>query len=192
MDQQPFLFSEAQMRSFGRPTPPTQPDVEMDKSALKDWKQKIAEFQAQVHQQQVPAQISLWESEGTSLTARIDPFQLDFQNFFFFHWPIDRNPSEACLYFVVDTATELLLYIGETCQVNKRWAGYHDCKRYILNYQSAHFQHQIRATINIGFWWDTPKEERPRQRIEKDLIKMWRSPFNKENWSFWGTPFVQH
>jgi len=31
---------------------------------------------------------------------------------------------------------------------------------------------------------------RPRQQLEKSLIAKWRSPFNKENWNFWGTPFV--
>lgn len=185
VDQQPFLFSEAEMRQFGRPSPPA-PELTFDATALQQWKAKITEFQAQVRQRQAPQQMGLWEQPVENL----DPFQLDLQNFFFFQWPIDRNPSDPCLYFVLDTAADLLLYIGETCQMNQRWAGHHDCKRYVLNYQSAHFQLQVRTTINIGFWWDTPLATRPRQKLEASLIKSWRSPFNKENWTFWGTPFV--
>lgn len=214
MDQQPFLFSDAEMRQFGRPQPP--PEFTLDAPALQQWKAKISEFQAQVRQRQTPQQLGLWEQPGenggnqgrndgmgtqtrkenlpivTATSPPVDPFQLDLQNFFFFQWPIDRNPSDPCLYFVLDTAADLVLYIGETCHVNQRWAGYHDCKRYVLNYQSAHFQFKIRTMINIGFWWDTPIETRPRQNLEASLIKSWRSPFNKENWTFWGTPFVHH
>ncbi|MEO1211419.1 MAG: GIY-YIG nuclease family protein, partial [Cyanobacteria bacterium J06638_20] len=28
------------------------------------------------------------------------------------------------------------------------------------------------------------------QHLESALIYRWRSPFNKENWTFWGTPFT--
>ena len=123
--------------------------------------------------------------------SQIDPFTLELHNFFFFQWPADRHPDSACLYFVMDTCVPLLLYVGETCRANQRWKGVHDCKQYVLNYQSLHFKHHIPTAINTGFWWDTPSETRPRQQLESALIYRWRSPFNKENWKFWGTPFIQ-
>ncbi|PSN19912.1 hypothetical protein C7271_04885, partial [filamentous cyanobacterium CCP5] len=73
---------------------------------------------------------------------------------------------------------------------NQRWKGVHDCKRYILNYISAHRAHDLTVTVNIGFWPHAPADRKARQRLESDLIGQWRSPFNKENWSFWNTPFV--
>ncbi|MEO0409615.1 MAG: GIY-YIG nuclease family protein, partial [Cyanobacteria bacterium P01_A01_bin.135] len=120
----------------------------------------------------------------------IAPFALAQQNFFFFNWPADRHPDSACLYFVIDTTANLLLYVGETCRANQRWKGVHDCKQYVLNYQALHFQHQLPTTVNTAFYWEAPVQTRPRQRLELSLIKRWRSPFNKENWRFWGTPFV--
>jgi hypothetical protein len=84
----------------------------------------------------------------------------------------------------------LLLYVGETVKANQRWKGVHDCKRYVLNYRDLHTKHNIETAINTAFYWDIPAEVRPRQQLESALIERWRSPFNKENWSFWGTPFV--
>jgi hypothetical protein len=189
--KQPFLFSEAQMRSFARPVSPSETSLEMDDSSLKSWKDKIADYQNQSRMSQATFQGSLFSSVTVNVDADlIDPFGLEIQNFFFFNWPVDRNPNDPCIYFVIDTAMPLLLYVGETCKVNQRWAGYHDCKRYVLNYQNLHFKHQSRTMINIAFWWDTPSEMRSRQALEARLIHKWRSPFNKENWSFWGTPFV--
>ncbi|WP_228061762.1 hypothetical protein [[Phormidium] sp. LEGE 05292] len=31
---------------------------------------------------------------------------------------------------------------------------------------------------------------KPRQQLESVLIAKWKSPFNKQNWDVWGTPFV--
>jgi hypothetical protein len=98
-------------------------------------------------------------------------------------------PGDACLYFVVDSAVELILYIGETCRSNKRWKGIHDCKDYIKSYQSLHYQYGLKTAVNIAFWWDTPVQTRPRQQLEQALIQKWKSPFNKENWQRWGQPF---
>ncbi len=47
--------------------------------------------------------------------------------------PAGRS-SDACIYFVIDSAARLLLYVAETCRSNKRWKGTHDCKRYIEKY----------------------------------------------------------
>jgi hypothetical protein len=31
--------------------------------------------------------------------------------------------GDACLYFNIDSAASLVLYVGETCRSNKRWKG---------------------------------------------------------------------
>ncbi|BAZ83818.1 hypothetical protein PN497_11910 [Sphaerospermopsis kisseleviana CS-549] len=105
----------------------------------------------------------------------------------FYRMPDDYG--QAALYFIIDSASELLLYIGETKHSNKRWKGVHDCKSYIENYQELHHRYQLQTAVNIAFWWDAPVERKPRQDLEQALIQMWRSPFNKEMWELWGQPF---
>ncbi len=39
-------------------------------------------------------------------------------------------------------------------------------------------------------WWEAPIATKPRQQLESALIAKWKSPFNKQNWDVWGTPFV--
>jgi hypothetical protein len=84
----------------------------------------------------------------------------------------------------------LLLYTGETGKSNQRWKGEHGCKHYLLNYQQAHYHYSLPTEIGIAFWQDAPAQTKARQQLERDLILKWRSPFNKENWAFWGTPFT--
>jgi hypothetical protein len=59
-----------------------------------------------------------------------------------------------------------------------------------LNYISAHRCHALPVTVGIAFYAWAPEQTRPRQQLESALIDRWRSPFNKENWAFWATPFV--
>jgi hypothetical protein len=93
----------------------------------------------------------------------------------FWRYPAD-SPGDACLYFVIDSAMPLLLYVGETCRSNKR---YHD----------LHHRYGLERAVNIAFWWDTPSDHTARLDLELSLILRWRSPFNKENWERWGQPF---
>ncbi|WP_413167703.1 hypothetical protein ACL6C3_13530 [Capilliphycus salinus ALCB114379] len=98
--------------------------------------------------------------------------------------------NRTCLYFVIDSALPLLLYVGETKQTPKeRWSGVHDCRGYIENYLALNYQCQIKTCVGIGFWWDTPIDRKARQQLEQALIQRWKSPFNKECWKFWGKPF---
>ncbi|MGP1384298.1 MAG: GIY-YIG nuclease family protein [Thainema sp.] len=120
---------------------------------------------------------------------QIDPFTLRQQNTEFWRWKFD-DVGVAALYFVIDYEVPILLYVGETVKSNQRWKGEHDCKRYLVNYRQTHYQLEIPTALSIGFWPHAPAERKPRQQLESALIKKWRSPFNKENWTFWGTPFV--
>lgn len=203
--KQQSLFSVSEQRNFAPVGPHKQPNLAINSPFLKRWKADVYRYQQRILTEQTVQQPSFLEDltadskidsgpvgKGWEAIAdQISPFDLDLHNFFFFQWPADRHPNSACLYFVMDTTASLLLYVGETCRANQRWKGVHGCKQYILNYQSLHFQHNIPTTINTGFWWDAPTEDRPRQRLESLLIRKWRSPFNKENWKFWNTPFVQ-
>ncbi|MGF1459968.1 MAG: hypothetical protein ACFBSG_13190 [Leptolyngbyaceae cyanobacterium] len=100
------------------------------------------------------------------------------------------DAGNAALYFVVDHEANVLLYVGETVKANQRWKGTHDCKRYILNYVAAHRKVAVPVEINIGFWPYAAQDRKARQALEAELIRKWRSPFNKENWRLWATPFV--
>lgn len=190
-EQQLFLFSQSEERTFKPDGVGATLNLEMDRDRLLEWKTQIAAFQQTVRVEQPDEQGSLFQLDQQTVNpTAVDPFYLTLYNFFFFEWPADRHPGKPCIYFVIDTHVPLILYIGETCKANKRWKGIHDCKRYVLNYQSLHYRHQLKTTINTAFYWNTPSEVRPRQRLESGLIYRWRSPFNKENWDFWNTPFI--
>lgn len=188
MTDQPSLFSAAELSGCYTVTP-TAP-LEMSQTTLTDWKQRIFAYQQQVKQNLPSQQGTLFELASDPLDAdHIDPFGLPQQNTEFWRWKAEGT-GVAALYFVIDYELPVLLYVGETVKSNQRWKGEHGCKRYLLNYRQAHYQHQLQSTLGIGFWAEAPVQTRSRQRLESALIYKWRSPFNKENWQFWGTPFI--
>lgn len=185
LEKQLDLFSPNEIRSTLTNRTPV---LLMDEKTLTKWKSQIT-----IHQQQVRTstsqQVSLFEVAVSHVEPDIiDPFSLPPSALSFYRLPVD-SPGQACLYFVVDMTANLLLYIGETCKSNQRWKGVHDCKRYIEKYLDLHYRYQVQTTVNIAFWWDAPVPTRPRQRLELALINKWKSPFNKENWKYWGQPF---
>ena len=191
MADQPSLFSDPELRNIRASRfRAREPVVQMSAYTINTWKQRVFKFQNQV-------QISAPAQQGTLFDLvpnypdpdRIDPFQLQQQNTEFWRWTFE-DKGIAALYFVIDAELPLLLYVGETCKSNARWQGQHDCKRYLQNYVAAHRQQNLPVQVSIGFWQDAPSETRPRQQLEQALIQKWRSPFNKENWQHWGTPFV--
>lgn len=166
-----------------------QPSLEMSADALVQWKSRIFEYQQQA-KATTTRQPTLFELTLTHCDSdSIDPFNLALYPMSFYRMPTDSR-GDACLYFVIDNELPLLLYVGETCQSNKRWKGTHDCKRYIENYISLHRQYELGVSVCMAFWWDAPVQTKPRQQLELELIQKWKSPFNKENWQSWGTPFV--
>ncbi len=189
-EYQPSLFSASELRGCYKVTPTN--SYTLSPAALADWKQRIFAYQQQV-QQAIPLQqgrlFNLAAQADPADPDTLDPFSLPQQNTEFWRWQAD-SAGVAALYFVIDSEASILLYVGETVKSNQRWKGEHDCKRYLLNYRQVHYQHQLPSTLGIAFWPAAPAETRPRQRLELALIKKWRSPFNKENWQFWGTPFT--
>jgi hypothetical protein len=197
--EQISLFSDPEWRSLGRSPLPEVP-LNMSVQALTDWKQRVAAFQQQVtvsapcEQGQLFSAASLSSAASQSLVPpldpdTLDPFSLPQQNTEFWRWTV-RDRGNPAFYFVIDYELPLLLYVGETITSNQRWKGEHDCKRYLMQYRQAHYQHQLPSTLGIAFYRNAPASTRERQRLESALIYKWRSPFNKENWSRWNTPFV--
>ncbi len=164
--------------------------------ALQDWKQRVYRFQQELGQGAGPTQGSLFGTgvgaepgSPAEVVGQLDPFGLPQRNGEFWREQFSDRGAPA-LYFVVDHELPILLYVGETVRANQRWKGTHDCKRYILNYVAAHRLHSLPVQVNIGFWPYAPEDRRARQALELALIRHWRSPFNKENWQQWGTPFT--
>lgn len=163
----------------------------MDAKVLARWKSQIYDYQQRVRESEPGKQTTLFDLTPTHCDPnKINPFSLQLQSMAFWRFPAN-SPGDACIYFVIDSAAPLLLYVGETCRSNKRWKGTHDCKRYIEKYQELHYLYGLQTAVNMAFWWDAPVDTRPRQQLELALIQKWRSPFNKENWDKWGQPFGQ-
>ncbi|TVP69919.1 MAG: GIY-YIG nuclease family protein [Leptolyngbya sp. LCM1.Bin17] len=191
-DYQPSLLSDADQRAadvswaYNRSSASALPISE-----LTTWKQRVAQYQHQVRSTPQAQQGALFAmASDPAPVETIDPFTLTPQNAAFWRGQFDEAGGPA-LYFVVDYDAAVLLYVGETIKANQRWKGVHDCKRYILSYIEAHRSHQLPVAVNIGFWPHAAADRQARQRLELALIRHWRSPFNKENWTLWNTPFVQ-
>ncbi len=141
------------------------PVLLMDVKALTKWKKQISAHQQQVRTKEPVLQGALFEVSSAHVDPDIiDPFELKPCSLSFYRIPAD-SPGQACLYFVIDMAADLLLYVGETCKSNHRWKGIHDCKRYIEKYQDLHYQYGLKTAVNIAFWWDTPHSARPQTKV---------------------------
>ena len=172
------------------PTPALrQEQLVMDLDALSKWKSQIFEYQRQVRESQPAIQGTLFNITPNYCDPnQIDPFKLRLQPMSFYRMPAD-SPGESAIYFILDNAVPLILYIGETCRSNKRWKGVHGCKDYIASYHDLHYRYKLQTAVNIAFCWDAPADRKARQELELSLILKWRSPFNKECWQWYGQPF---
>ncbi len=148
------------------------------------WQNKIKTFQEQVRTRRL-YQSNLFDGEDSNL---IDPFSLEAFAEDFYRFP--RGEGDACIYFVIDFNLPILLYIGETNHSYRRWRGLHDCKNYLNQYRSVLSNHQQPTKIGISFSWHAPLDKQARLKLEQAFITKWRSPFNKENWHYWQTPFI--
>jgi hypothetical protein len=187
--EQKSLFSVRELQSppYGALVEPLAIGFE----ALQTWKRRVFQFQQLITVGTITEQGSLFADppSAEAIADTIAPFTLPRQNTDFWRWKVEDGGT-AAYYFVIDYELPILLYIGETVKANQRWKGEHDCKRYIENYISAHRQVGATTTVGIAFLNWAPTDTRARQQLETALIYQWRSPFNKQNWTFWGTPFV--
>jgi len=163
---------------------------ELSASALQQWKAAILDFQRRVRATPT-TQGTLFDLPPAHADPEgIDPFTLKRSNLRFAEWPESHNANDPVIYFVFDDAVPLLLYVGQAVKATQRWEGPHDCKEYVAQYLSANYRHSQQSAVCISFWWDTPAQFKPRLQLEAQLISKWRSPFNKENRRYWGTPFT--
>lgn len=180
--EQLSLFSNSEYKALRSQKPV------MDAKTLQQWKSRVFTYQQRIRNTELPQQVSLFDVPSSHCNPEeIDPFELHLQSMAFYRMP--DTYGQAALYFVIDSASEILLYIGETKHSNQRWKGVHDCKDYIGSYQELHYRYQLETAVNIAFWWDAPVDRKPRQTLEQKMIQKWRSPFNKEMWEIWGQPF---
>ena len=195
-DSQSFLLSDSAMQAASYSTYQNfQSPLTLSSPELQAWKQRLILFQAHLLQRPAAQQGDLFAPAScTTPLDTIKPFTLRRQNTEFWRWQFD-DVGVPAMYFVIDYAAntqgeKLLLYIGETVKSNQRWKGVHDCKRYLTNYQQAHHDADLKSEIGIAFWPEAPDDRKARQKLESQLIYKWRSPFNKENWRYWNTPFI--
>ena len=160
----------------------------MGKPALLMWKDQVFSHQQQAKNSKRAQQQTLFDlARAATNPDEIDPFSLRLHSLSF--WRLPSDGGDACIYFVIDNAVPLLLYVGETRRSDKRWKGQHDCKAYLENYIGLHRQYGLDVAACISFWWDVPQARTPRQQLERSLIEKWMPPFNRECWKRWGQPF---
>ena len=170
-------------------------ELALDDQALQAWRLRVLAYQ-QPLRQGTPAsaaqQANLFETESQTDHRPPDPLTLPAQHLQFWRWPEPPNQG-AAIYFVFDHSlgqgNELLLYLGETIQADRRWKGTHDCKDYLAAYGETLVRCQQRPQFSIRFWCDAPSDTRQRRRLEQQQIRHWLPPFNKECRQRWQTPF---
>lgn len=184
--QQLSLFESSAIYEVKKPN--LMPDFVMSKDFLKTWKNNLYNYQ-QSQRDNLSQQTTFFQDNISLFDVDLfDPFSLETHPDQFYDLP-NYNLSASCLYFILDTDANLLLYVGETkLSPNQRWVN-HDCKSYIQNYIELHRKYKLSLTIRSAFLWGISTDRKLRQSIEKELIIKWRSPFNKESWQYWGQPF---
>ncbi len=186
---------DKQLNLFDLGPEPTrkQQKLEMTRDQFIQWKQAIACHQ-QATRNNHPQQPTLFDTGVNQFDSeKIDPFQLKQYPTRFYDLPQMRLSEEGdpCLYFLIDNAAQLLLYIGETVHSNQRWRGGHHCEDYLKKYVQLNRKHGLEVLPALAFEWGAPEETRLRQTMEFELIKKWKAPFNKENRATWGHPFAE-
>jgi hypothetical protein len=156
-----------------------QPKELMSKEALLKWKARIFDYQQRTLNTEPPQQTSLFEPPRSHCDSNlINPFELKLHSSQFYRMqeqgdcaPRTGEANRICIYFIIDNALPLLLYVGETMQtVKQRWNGTHDCKDYAMNYVELHRKHGLEVKMCSAFWYDTPENRTARLKLERELI----------------------
>lgn len=156
------------------------------------WKKRVYRHQQGILNEK-SQQMTMFNLVPSPYDAKtLAPFQLKRYSINFWQFDGWQWDGECCLYFVIDSELPILLYIGETKNApRERWQN-HYCQEYLQRYQALHYSYQLERAANIAFLWDVPRKDRPRKKLEAELIALWKSPFNKENWEHFGQPFKRY
>ncbi|MCT7975239.1 hypothetical protein [Laspinema olomoucense] len=184
---------DEQLSLFDHSPEPTQKQqkLEMSRDQFIHWKETIASHQ-QATRDNHPQQATLFDTGVNQFDPQgIDPFALRQYATRFYDLPHMRLSEEGdpCIYFLLDNASHLILYIGETVHSNQRWRGGHHVQEYLAKYVQLTRKYELEVLPALAFEWGAPEETRLRQKMELALIKKWKAPFNKENRAQWGHPF---
>ena len=157
-----------------------QPKELMSKDALLKWKSGVFKHQQRTLNTAPPEQTSLFDPPKSHCDAdSINPFALKLHNAQFYKLKAKKYQEKVCIYFIIDNALPLLLYVGETMQTaRQRWNGVHDCKDYVMNYVELHRKYKLEVKMCSAFWYDTPENRKGRLKLESALIKRWESPLD--------------
>ncbi|MEN9213871.1 MAG: GIY-YIG nuclease family protein [Gloeomargarita sp. DG02_4_bins_56] len=184
------LFSAPQWRAMSVPGiyKTGQPQTDWNREQFHAWKQKMIRYQHR-QTQIISQQTDLFPLPTAAISGVINPLILPAESNQFFRLPSRFTHGDPCIYFVLDRAAPLILYIGETVNGRQRWQGHHDCKTYLSYYLDDHRRYQLPTQIHWAFAWQVPRTTRLRKQLEQALIRHWLPPFNKESWSYWGAPW---
>ena len=170
-------------------------ELSLSKEFLEAWQEKVYSHQSKIFQgiQFAGQQTSLFQESSDNLINYFKPLNLTPLPINF--WRYSKSPHKGqAIYIVMDKLDDnkkfIILYIGETIAAEQRWKGEHDCKTYLNNYCESLQKVGIGNNLSIRFWNDVPQKTKERRRLEQELIKIWRPPFNKETRTSWQTPFT--
>nr|NCR42761.1 hypothetical protein [Microcystis aeruginosa W13-11] len=100
--------------------------TQMSKDFLRAWKARIADYQQQVREGKTAIeQPTLFDLPKTTwhTADEIDPFSLPRHPSDLYRRPdIEDDSNQGCLYFQIDHASNIVLYVGETkLSARQRW-----------------------------------------------------------------------
>ena len=200
------LIEPRQLELFVYPAPPPKPgqlelfpsakykskrsrNNALSESELQHWKSQILNYQNKTRTSLPIEQTTLFYLPSSHYDFdKIDPLMLELKSIALYQKLINY-PKKSCLYFVVDSVANIILYLGVILRSGKSRQKEHGFKEYIESYQSSHQEYGLQTAIKIGYMSDIPQRKEAIQELKLYLIYKWRSPFNQENWTKWGQPF---
>lgn len=108
-NQQLILFSALELKALAKKEFKSEDQLQMSSEYLQSWTTQIYKHQHQMRLRQLPEQVTLFDLDNLRIDPEtIDPFNLTLHSFSFFRLPAS-GADIACIYFVIDSAAELIL-----------------------------------------------------------------------------------
>lgn len=175
------------------------------KKILQESKLRVFKFQQDEKEDNLTGgQTNLFDITSLPSECKLDPYTINPLSLptkpLKFYREVDQFDG-ACIYFILDQALPLILYIGQSQNCCKRLrtlnyssSGAHHRKKQIDSYQQLNQNSGISSSISIARW-DFPilLKEKYRLELEQSLILKWHPLFNKQNQEsiLWSNYLVQ-